>query len=169
MTTEKTTAGGVETPVQSPEAPEAPQAQQPQHPKSSYDREIATFLDAVEQIGLVKSLQRHGFALFHSLPAEKRMLLREQLGFACHNTTDHYNLGVAWATAGDVDKAIASWKQAADGEPHIPEAAHNLALAAEQRGDLAAARKYYNQYLQNLEGSAEETELIKEHLATLGN
>jgi len=147
---------------------DAPQAPQAQHPKSSYEREVATFLDTVEQKGLVKSLERHGFALFHSLPAEKRMLFREQLHFACRNTTDHYNLGVAWATAGDLDKAVASWKQAADGEPRIAEAVFNLALAAEQRGDLASARKFYNQYLQSLEEGAEEAQQVKEHLTSLG-
>lgn len=166
MTTETTTAEGVETPVQSPEAPLAPQ---PQHPKSSYEREVATFQDAVEKKGLVKSLEHHGFALFHSLPGEKRAFFREQLGFACHNTTDHYNLGVAWAESGDLDKAVASWKQAADGEPRIAEAVFNLALASEQRGDLASARKFYNQYLQNLEEGAEDAQEVKDHLASLGN
>ena len=159
MTTEKTTAVVVETPEAQP--------QQPQHPKSSYEREIATFLDSAESLGLEKAIARHGFAMFHSLPSDKRALYREQLGLACRNTTDHYNLGVAWAAGGDMTKAVASWKLAADGEPPIPEAVFNLALAAEQRGDLAPARKYYNQYLQNLE-DAEEAQRVKEHLASLG-
>ena len=164
MTTETTTAAeSVETSVEPAQMPQA----QPSHPESSYEHEISMFLKSVEQEGLEKSLARHGFGLFHSLPVGKVALFREQLGMACRDTTDHYNLGVAWAEAGNMDAALAAWKRAAEGEPRVAEAVFNLAVACEKQGDAATARKYYNQYLQNLEDS-EEAQQVKDHLATLG-
>jgi tetratricopeptide (TPR) repeat protein len=115
-----------------------------------------------------KAYRRWGFALFHSLAPERRVEESMRLGFKPTDPLDHYNLGCHYAQQLQFDKAVEEFSQALKAKPGFLEAQYNLALSQEMSGDLVAARKTWNAYLEKCE-NAEEAAEIKDHLTELAN
>ncbi len=63
------------------------------------------------------------------------------------NTIAYHNLGVAYATKGETDKAIGEYRKALSISPGYADAHYNLALALESKGRLADAADEYNRCL----------------------
>ena len=132
-----------------------------------YEKQIDRFVQTAES-GVIGALNRYGFTLFHSLPAEERMLRQEELGIACKDPSDLYNLGLAHASKQHFDRAIACWEKALKAEPEMGAALFNIAVAHEQMGDLKRAREEYKRYSKEFADS-EESQRIADHLAEIEN
>ena len=138
-----------------------------QGPKCLYDTLLERFRTAMnsEQDDAFK---RYGLALFHSLAPEEQFLAKEELGIKCKDAVDFYNLGLAYASKEDYEKAISCWTQALKGDPEMADVHYNIAVANERLKNLSAARTHYKRYLGSID-DAEETERINQHLAELGS
>jgi tetratricopeptide (TPR) repeat protein len=112
------------------------------------------------------AVERYGFALFHCLPLDEQMLYREKIGIACRCEEDHYNLGLAYASREDYDKAIACWNDALKVNPEFDEARFNIAVAYEKTGKIAEAKASYQQYADAID-CPEEAEKVRQHIAEL--
>ena len=150
--------------TQTPPAPDDPFAAG----RNLYEREIQSFGTFVESKSLEAGFRRFGFALFHSLPTEKRLLYAEQIGLECKDAASLYNLGLAHANSGNFERAIEYWKKALNQDGELADAEFNQALAYERLQDLAQARKHFAKYLKMID-DPEDVQAVEEHLAELGS
>ena len=67
-------------------------------------------------------------------------------------TAPHVDLGIAYARAGDLDKAEASLKRALELSPGHPVAHNELGIVYRRKGEFAAARASYEQALATYPG-----------------
>ena len=111
--------------------------------------------------------RRWGLAFFYSLEDEEAEAQREARGFDPQDALGHYNRGCLLAGREDFAAAVKSFAQAVKLDPELPEALFNLALAQEQAGHKADARRSWNQFIE-LFGDREEVAEIREHLAAQG-
>lgn len=146
---------------------DTPSTDETEEPESLYDTELTSFRTAIEK-NLEGGLKQCGFALIHSLDSAERVLVFDKLGLPCKDAVDFYNLGTAHAANEDYEKAIDYWKKSLKIDPEHKETLFNLAVVYEKLDDMAKARKYYDQYLVDLE-DPEEIEMVNNHLAELAN
>jgi Flp pilus assembly protein TadD len=69
-----------------------------------------------------------------------------------------------------VERAEAVYRELADGPDPFPEALYNLAVILDGRGDLVAAKAYYDNFLQvsaNRPDLEDEATMVKERLAEI--
>jgi len=118
----------------------------------------------------VKAMRQFGMTLFHSLPVAQRIKLGEALGVNPDNATTHYNLGVLAAVEQDWAKAIAEFQAALKMDASMRVALYNLALATDKNGDVAKARRLYNELVDSVNEEAawaEDVAKIKARLSEL--
>ena len=128
---------------------------------------VDRFEQALESDG-DKAYKRWGFALFHSIDDQKAEAQVSRLRGKPRDALDHYNAGCTSAEKRRFADAVRAFATALELDPEFPEAQFNYALAQEKTGDLTAARKSWNKYLDQCENSEEESE-IKNHLTELAN
>jgi len=155
MTSEETTAA----------ATESHQEPRPDG-RNLLERQVESLRRSLAEGGLEQAFDRHGFALFHSLPKEQQLLIREEMGALGKDPVTQYNLGVAYGANEDLKKAISCWKQALKGDPELVEAQFNIALAYERLGNRTSARKHFGNYLKAIE-DPEEIQAVEEHLSQM--
>ena len=105
-----------------------------------------------------RDAQNHGHSLEESI----------RLGFKPSDALDFYNLGCFQASKEQYGKAADAFEKALKQNPTLLQAQYNLALAQEMAGEIAAARKSWNAYLDKCENPDEAAE-IKDHLTELAN
>ena len=154
---------------QSPSAEAAP-AQQPDAAEEIKepiltDTLVERFGKDLEEKGK-SAYSKWGFALFHSLDEERAQDERERLGFKPADALDHYNVGCRLAAKDKYAAALKSFALAVELDSEFFEARFNQALATEKTGDLAEAKKIWNELSKNCEDQ-EEVAQIKGHLAEL--
>lgn len=139
--------------------------EKPRLRKSLYDTEMDRFRATAEG-DVVDALGRFGFALFHSLPAEEQILSKQEIGIKADTAVDIYNLGVALASKGKFEKALAQFAEALKKDPSLAEAVFNSAVACERLGKMAEAKKHYESYIKMTNNSDEILE-VQGHLSKL--
>jgi tetratricopeptide (TPR) repeat protein len=135
--------------------------------KTLTEKQLESFTAALEA-DPKDAYGRWGLALFHTLSDDQA---QAQLGLLKINAQDalgHYNQGVVLASKGKYADAARAFAQASELDPQLAEAVFNQALAEEQAGNAAAARKLWNRYLEICDDPEESAE-VKSHLTELAN
>lgn len=151
---------------QTAQAAEAPAEQPPAEPTLT-ETLVGRFEESIQKDGQ-NAYGRWGFALFHSLAPERIVEESIRLGFKPTDALDFYNLGCFHAHKEQYSKAVDAFEKALKQNPNLLQAQYNLALAQEMAGDVSAARKTWNAYLERCENADEAAE-IKDHLTELAN
>ncbi len=136
-------------------------------PQDLYDQQMQDYREAM-QSGQDFASRRFGFVLFHSLPGEQAVALRQKMGFQPAANTDYYNLGVVAAQAGNYAEGIAQFRKVLEIDPEFSEAEYNLALALELSGDVAAAKKQWASYIKRESITEADRTAVTEHVKELG-
>lgn len=135
-------------------------------PQSLYEREVSLYAKSLEE-DFESGVERLGFAIFHSLPADQQWLYKEKMGQKPEAAEDFFHLGNAYAAQEDYDKAITLWTQSLKKAPGLMVAHFNMALALEKTGKSDKAKAEYGLYLEGLDPESEEARQIQEHLKEL--
>jgi Flp pilus assembly protein TadD len=129
-----------------------------------------------------EALQRFGFTVWHSLPAEEAAALKGKLELQPLEAVDYYNRGTSRAREGDFAGAETDLRTALRKDPGHALALFNLAVCLERLGRVGEARQAYEQYIEMLDRVRGRTDLqsalgvdiseekarIRQHLDSLG-
>jgi tetratricopeptide (TPR) repeat protein len=141
------------------------EAPRPETRANLFDRQRTIYSTALEE-NLNEGLARYGFAFFHSLEDEDRVLYEEKIGLKPDSAVDFFNLGTANALKGNLEKALEQLQQALKMDADLGQALFNAGLVCEKMGKSKEARQYYEKYL-GLTNNEEEKTQLQERLATL--
>jgi len=133
-------------------------------PKNLYDAQVEKFRKAIETLGFEGACERYGFAIFHSLPVDEKMMFQRQFGWVPDEPEDTYNLANVHAMKDELDEAIKLWQKALKAKPDLEEAVFNLAVAYEKQDDSDKALDYYKQFIEMTEDE-QEIEKVQQHVA----
>ncbi len=147
------------------ESSEQAQATAPAPPSNLFDRQCGIYAKSMKS-DLNKTLERFGFAFFHSLPPEERVMFEEKLGLEPDSAVDFFNLGTAYAMQEDYAKAEKLMTKALEMDPELLRAVFNLGVLYEKQNKKDKARQYYEQYMGMIEDE-EEKKQIEQHLSEI--
>lgn len=130
-----------------------------------YERELDRYRETL-RLDKDVAAERYGMTLINSLTPAERVQVIRHLGFEITEAVDFYNLGCQSAFEENWSEAINLFRQAAEMDPEMTEAIHNLAICYEKTGHTPQAKATWQVYLDVVE-DAHEKARITDHLKTL--
>lgn len=140
---------------------------QPSLPQENlYKREMERYRTHLQR-GFEPAYKIYGFTLFHSLMAEEKMDIIQQLGFKPKEPEDFFNLGCIAAKKDEYPKACEHFRKTIELAEDFEQAYYNLAICLEHLGEFKDAIENWKIYCEFLSEDSSEAPMIAKHIEEL--